>query len=554
MSKRILPVIAALSLLGLNASCNKAEKDAPAAMGSPKVVSADGGTELLPVSYDVEGIYQNLDANGVSKVCKAAGADNTAKALGEIWFGENIFGAELASVIYFEKRLTALDDEEWDKLAEIAADPERYSSALYDNAESLDISAHGKYASRIPENAYYDAMIEEIAEDIIAEKKCTRSDAFRLIYSEGVTIETPYSCDIQAAVDEVYGDISFFSEDTSQAVPQSAFVVMDYDGNVLALAGGNNNNTAYNRAYRIPHKTGSSIKPLSVYTPAVQDNIVNFSSIVSDTPMLDVGTDQSWPRNYNNIYDGDITVTYALRQSKNTVPVRLAEDMGIDRCYDFLRNDLGFDTLTENDRSPSSAALGYLENGVQLTKLCAAYEMFGSGGYVTEPRFYSRVTDADGSVIIENSSVPRSVIDSQTSWIMNRLLYYNICKEDGIAGAASLDDGCEVIGKTGTVDDQYGIDTDRLFVGGTPEYLGAVWMGFDSEGSTIGGIEYTPPTVIWKDVMQRIPRNVKSFAADESVVTADYCTESGGLAGAGCGSVETGYYKPENVPIPCDMH
>ena len=555
MKVRYMPLIAAVSLLAASVSCGKNSKeDHTDTFISPKVVSADGGTYSLPVSYDLSEIFPLLDKNYVDRVCKAAGTDSSAKSLGSIWFGENIFGAELASVVYFEKHLADLSDDEWAMLAKIAAEPKRYSAALYGDAESMDISIHGKYASRIPENAYFDAMTEEIVGDIISAKRCTRDEAFSLIYSGGVTIETPFSYDIQSAVDEIYGDTAFFSDNSSQGIPQSACAVMDYEGNVLALAGGNNNNTAYNRAYRIPHSTGSSIKPLSVYAPAIQADVINFSSLVSDTPMTDAGTDMAWPRNYNRIYDGDITVTYALRQSKNTVPVKLVTDMGVDRCFDYLYNELEFDTLTDNDRSPASLALGYLEEGVPLTKLCAAYEMFGNGGYVTDPLFYSRVTDAEGNVIVENSFEQRSIIDGQTSWIMNRLLYYNICKEDGIAGAASLDDGSEVIGKTGTVDDNSGSDTDRLFVGGTPEYLAAVWIGFDSNGSAIGDMEYTPPTVIWKDIMERVPRSEKTFTPDESIVEADYCTESGGLANDNCGSVEKGYYKPDNMPPKCDRH
>ncbi len=553
MNMKCTAALTALCLLFTAVSCGKPKTAQKVSLGSPTVITSDGSSVQLKCSYTADYDFSELDESGVRKVCKAAGVPENKDGFDSIWFGENVFGGQLASVVYFEKYARDLTGEEWKTLAQIAASPEKYSSALTGASEISGISSHAQYASRIPESAYFDAMVEEIAEDITEAKKCTRSEAFRLIYADGVKIESAYSPTVQQAVDAVYSDNSVFSEGTG-TVPQSACAVMDYDGNVLALAGGNNGNTAYNRAYRIPHSTGSSIKPLSVYTPAIRDNLLNFSSLVSDEPMSDAGTDSAWPRNYNNIYDGDITVTYALRQSKNTIPVKLVTEMGADNCCDFLRDELGFETLTDNDRSPSSVALGYLENGVPLTTLCGAYEMFGNGGSITPPSFYKRVTDGDGNVIIENAPVTKAVLDTQTSWIMNRLLYYNVCKENGIAGAANLSDGSEVIGKTGTVDNSSGADTDRLFVGGTPQYLAAVWVGFDSRSADIDGLEYNAPTVIWKAVMEKIPRTEKQFTPDDTVIAADYCTESGELAGDNCPDTEVGYYKPECMPEECGIH
>jgi membrane carboxypeptidase/penicillin-binding protein len=86
--------------------------------------------------------------------------------------------------------------------------------------------------------------------------------------------------------------------------------------------------------------------------------------------------------------------------------------------------------------------------------------------------------------------------DETATHYVCRLLYYNISKDDGIAQAAGLSDGSEVIGKTGTVDNDYGSDTDRLFVGLTPEYCAAVWIGYDDENSVIGSTEYKLPASV----------------------------------------------------------
>lgn len=550
MRKYIAVLTAALLCFPLTA-CSDGGKAAHV-YASPTVTAADGSTYELPVSklYPVD--YSGLEADYIASVCSAAGAEYTEENADSICFGENIFGIGLASVVYFGKYASRLDTSEWKKLAEIAASPADFAPALTDGRAPDGISPQAMYASRIPDSAYFDAMVEEIVCDMTAQRNCAREKAFELLYSEGVTIETPFSPSMQAAVDKVYTDQSSFS-DTSDSFPQSACAVTDMDGSVIALAAGNRGNTAYNRAYRTLHPIGSSIKPLSVYTPALTRGLISFSSIVSDEPTMNEGTPQAWPRNYNRVYDGDITVTYALRQSKNTVPVRLVTELGGENCLSFMRSELGFTTLTDKDADTSAMALGYLDRGVSMTELAAAYSIFGRQGAYSAPRFYTRVTDKNGNVLAKSDGEQRQAISSADAWIMNRLLYYNISKDDGIAMSARLDDGSEVIGKTGTVDNDSGSDTDRLFVGLTPEYCAAVWIGYD-DASVIDHTEYKLPASIWKRIMELADRKVSSFTPDPDVVTAEYCTVSGGLAGSGCPDTETGYYRSGALPYPCDKH
>ncbi|HAP79523.1 MAG TPA: hypothetical protein DCQ78_05085, partial [Ruminococcus sp.] len=177
-------------------------------------------------------------------------------------------------------------------------------------------SIYSEYSSRIQNSAYFDAMTEQIVRDMVKQKNYTRQQAFGILYSRGVTIESCLSDEIQKTVDSVYSDNSNFAEENQKVFPQSACVVMDYSGNVLAVAGGNNGNNAYNRAYRTYNSIGSTVKPLSVYTPAIENNIITFSGIVDDEPVNINGS--LWPSNYDDKYEGKITATYALRQSKNT--------------------------------------------------------------------------------------------------------------------------------------------------------------------------------------------------------------------------------------------
>ena len=543
-------ISAAVLCLPLTA-CSDGSK--PHMYSAPTVISSDGEEFTLPVSKLYEVDYGKIGSEKPEAVCKAAGVKFTPENADSICFGENVFGIGLASVVYFGKYASALNDAQWQKMADIAAAPESYSAALIGGETAAEISAQAMYASRIPENAYFDAMTEQIVGDISEQQGCDRSRAFEYLYSEGVTIETPFSASMQDAVDKVYSDPRSFSEDLD-VFPQSACAVTNMDGGVIALAAGNHGNTAYNRAFRTLHRIGSSIKPLSVYSPALAERKISFSSIVSDEPTININTPNAWPRNYNLVYDGNITVTYALRQSKNTVPVRLANELGGETCLGFMREKLGFTTLTDKDADIPAMALGYLDRGVSMTELAAAYSVFGRDGVYSAPKFYTRVTDKNGKLLAENKAEQIQALSSEDAWIMNRLLYYNICKDDGIAQAARLSDGSEVIGKTGTVDNDNGNDTDRLFVGLTPEYSAAVWIGYDNGNSVIDRTEYKLPASIWKSIMELADRKVTKFTPNEDVIAADYCTVSGKLAGKDCPDRETGFYREDEMPEKCDMH
>ncbi|MBE6861938.1 MAG: hypothetical protein E7497_03430 [Ruminococcus sp.] len=553
MKKRLMILL--LAALGA-VSCSEKKTDSGHTTVPPVVITSDGSEITLSCGgYNVS--ITDLNEKSAKSFCKAIDSDFTEETLNNVWFCENIYGVGLASVVYFGKYASKLTENDWKKLEDIAASPEKYADIIRsEDSSKHGLSAYGMYASRIPDSAYFDTMTEEIVCDLISQKNYTRQQAFEFLYSEGIRIETPYSPEIQCAVDEVYSDAASFTENANSSFPQSACVVTDGHGNVLAMAGGNNGNAAYNRAYRTLHPIGSTIKPIAVYAPAFTQNEIHFSSIVPDEPIIltENGTSMQWPSNYNDIYEGNVTVTYALRQSKNTVPVQLAKRIGLEKCFDYMKNILHFSTLTENDCDYSQMAMGYLSQGVRLTELASAYEIFGNGGNYYEPCFYTKVLDSNGNVIIENTSTPENALSSEDAWILNRLLNYNITMEDGIAGAALPDNGCEVYGKTGTVDNKTGNDTDKLFAGGTPDFTAAVWIGFDDKNSTIDNTDYISPAAIWKNIIDRLPVENTSFTADSSVEMLSYCTESGGLASDNCPETEIGYYKQDMLPNECSIH
>lgn len=549
---RKIKLLAVLLPAVLLSGCAGSGKEKVHIYASPEIRAADGQVFALPLG----GVYpldeSRISRAGAEAVCAAAQTEYSMDALNSLRFGENVFGAGLASVVYFGKYAANLTETEWQTLAKIAASPAQYAPALT-GSPVTGISPQAQYASRIPANAYFDAMTEQIVTDLTAAKGIPREEAFALLYTEGVTVETPFQPAVQDAVDAVYSDNSSFAEGTN-AFPQSACAVTDLSGNVAALAAGNHGNTAYNRAFRTLHSIGSSVKPLSVYTPALAQHRISFSSIVKDEPLRNAGQPDAYPQNFNGIYDGDITVTYALRQSKNTVPAALCEELGGDACLQYLRDTLHFSTLTAQDNEATAMVYGKFIRGVSMTELAAAYQIYGNGGVYHTPRLYTRVTGRDGKVVLEKADETVQAAAPADAWIMNRLLYYNVAKDDGIAAAARLDDGSEVCGKTGTVGNGIDSDTDRLFVGLTPEYCAAVWVGYDAQNAAIDRMEYRVPGEIWKRIMERLPRTKTAFTAEDSVIEAEYCTKSGMLAGAHCPGKELGYYRADELPGQCTRH
>lgn len=556
MKKIVFSILSIMILISTGCSKKNSESFIPV---PPKVISQSGTEYTLPCNDIVKVSADELNSEYSSVFCKKIGRDFNDETLNSVWFGENIYGVGLASIVYFNKYASELNKNEWKALSEIALYPEKYgnpSDMQQIQNDSLfsevSFSIYSEYSSRIQNSTYFDAMTEQIVTDMVAQKNYTRQQAFEILYNRGVTIESCLSDEIQKTVDSVYSDKLSFTDENQKVFPQSACVIMDYSGNVLAMAGGNNGNNAYNRAYRTYNSIGSTVKPIAVYTSAIVNNIITFSSLVDDEPVNISGS--PWPSNYDDRYEGEITATYALRQSKNTVPVRLLDTIGIENSFNFLKNELHFSSLNDDDCNISSMAMGYFTKGISLTELASSYQMFGNGGNYCNPKFYKRVLDSDGEVIIEKENISEKIINSDDAWIMNRMLFYNVEMPDGLAFNAKLDNGCEVIGKTGTVDNEFGADTDKLFVGGTPEYLSAVWVGFDSKGSSINDMKYKSPCLIWKNIMEKISEKNQKFESDKSISEIKYCKKTGQRASEKCPETETGYYKPDTVPQKCSVH
>lgn len=348
---------------------------------------------------------------------------------------------------------------------------------------------------------YTDMVISDVIGGLCEKYRISRSAASDMLYMGGLKIYTAIDTDIQNIVEEYYEDMRNF--ENSDIGLASAFMVIDQKtGDILAVAGNigkKEKDRIQNFATDTKRPSGSAIKPLSVYAPALEKGIINWSSIYEDSPVT--CGDMPWPRNASGTYMGDVDIAYAVKHSLNTVPVKILNELGVDESLRFLKEKLGFSSLSYAtdtavfDECLASLALGQHENGVTLRELTAAYTIFDGGEY-KRPRSYYKVTDHNGNILLDNSEDSKYVISSENAAIMTKLLEGVV--DGGTAnGAIGLNESVSVAGKTGTTTG----GCDRYFIGYTPSLLAGAWMGYEYPKSMYGS---NPTLKIWNDIMSKI--------------------------------------------------
>ncbi len=377
---------------------------------------------------------------------------------------------------------------------------EAYNQELTLNVKSSE-SGSSSSSSKITTSWYTDAVINECV-TLLAEKyNVSETIATQMLYSGGYTIITAMDSEIQSILEKYYVDMSSSSYlPTSNVINvESAMLVMDpYNGNIVGLVGGRGEKTdsrLLNRATQTKRQPGSSIKPIAVYGPALEAGVIHYGSVYEDSPFT---TNPNWPKNSNRTYTyGPMTIDYALTTSKNTIAVKVLNDLGVNNSFKFLTQKLHMTSLVESvqttsgvksDRNLASLALGGLTYGVTLKEMVAAYCIFPSGGIYSPPRTVLQIQNAGGQVIIDNNPDAEVVISEGTAQSMVRLMEHVISGTQGVSGTAASAKGVQNLvgaaGKTGTTDN----DNDRWFVGYTPYYAAGIWIGYDEPQSLSGKV------------------------------------------------------------------
>ena len=341
---------------------------------------------------------------------------------------------------------------------------------------------------------------------------------------------------MQEIVDSVYLDASNFDYPSKKGTPlASAITVVDpYTGDVKAVAGGVGPKTA-NRELSLAtsrRACGSAIKPVSVYAPAIDYEVVGPGSVIDDYPVRvnDSGTG-GYPRNSNGRYQGPKTVAYSVQWSLNTVSSRTLDKLGYSRSFDFMEQNLGFD-LDPRDIAMGPLAMGGLTYGVTTEEMAAAFGAFANEGIYNRPRTVTRIENNDHTeVVVDNSVQSRPAMKESTAYLMNKMLKSVVSSG---TGTSARFDGMTIAGKTGTTSDNF----DRYFVGYTPYYSAAVWVGYRDGNEKINA-KGNPAALVWKLVMEQIHQGLENKDFPENpggITTTQLCADCGLKAGALCSS------------------
>jgi membrane peptidoglycan carboxypeptidase len=237
---------------------------------------------------------------------------------------------------------------------------------------------------------------------------------------------------------------------------------------------------------------------LSVYALAIEKGIVNWASVIEDSPVITDQSGKGWPSNVNGTYVGNTDVCYAIAHSLNTVAVKVLDMVGREEALSFLRNKLLLKNLDEEkDTGAAALALGQPTYGLTLREMTAAYSVFQEG-IMSKSRSYYLVTDSAGRIILNNAPSGEAVMSRETAAIMTKLME-EVVDSGTAAGKITLDDHIAIAGKSGTSQG----NRDRYFIGYTPQLLAGVWFGYDypKDLSVFGG---NVSVYLWNDVMTKI--------------------------------------------------
>ena len=490
---------------------------------------------------------------------------------------------------------TALEDDVYAGIQTVATDTtvSAYSyfvDALIDSLKEDLMDQKGYSESQANKLIYTGGLSVYTTQDKNIQKICDKETKRKENYSEG----TKYSFSLNLAIQHTDGTIDYYDDqsllswlgkgsymiydskaaarqvideyedylmgpgdtipDNGESVtytlqPQTSMVIMDqHTGEVKAIVGGRGKKNAsltLNRATDTYRQPGSTFKVLSTYAPALDTGKFTLASVQDDAHYeYENGTEV---HNYDGSYRGWTTLREAIKNSINIVTVKTLTDLTPKVGYEYLEN-FGFTSLTDTDMV-QALALGGITKGVSNIELTAAFAAIANGGEYIKPRFYTKVYDHDGNILIDNTAQTHQVISNDAAWLLTSAME-DVVKEG--TGTAVNFGTTAIAGKTGTTTN----NVDSWFAGYTDYYTCAIWGGYDTNAS-MGTTSFTK--IIWKAVMEKIHKDLEyaEFTKPSGVTKKEVCSESGLLPKSGtCGgtTIEE-YFAKDTVPKDeCDHH
>ena len=528
--------------------------------------------------------------------------------LNTVYLSEGCYGLETAAETYFGKSASELSLVEGAALAAIIQYPTRYNPIhnpeynkerrntvlwrmhelglltddVYKEAIHTELTLHlSETKEETGKNSWFtEVVIEDVIADLAAKYALSRTAASRLLYSGGLSIYTTVDMTLQAVAETFYEDPANFPKSKEGDLAASAAVIINpKNGYLLAVAGNigeKRSDRILNLATSMPRSPGSVIKPVSVYAPALEKGLITWASVFDDVPITfteEKGGFTPWPKNNPRVYSGLTTVCDALSKSTNTVAVRVLQNLGVHTSFAYTQS-LGLSGLVAEEKTESGKtlsdialaplALGATTHGLTLREITNAYNALANGGIYHRSISYTEVYDKDGNRILSNLTDGERVFSEETADIMTRLLENVVTS--GTASDLTLKKTIPVAGKTGTSN----ANTDRWFIGYTPDLLCGVWYGH-KDARDIGTHDKNPAVLIFDDLITGVYRGGSAesisldkshtFPRSENVVRCLYCKDSGEYPAAACAKdprghrIVTGYFKKGTEPkSKCETH
>lgn len=447
--------------------------------------------------------------------------------LNNAYFGNGVWGVQDAARRYFGKDASDVTLGEAATIAGILKNPAAYNPAdhlenatdrrnvvlglMVDNKKITQEQAdEAKNTSLVLRNTFtqedgykYPYFFDAVVDEAIKRYDIKEED----VMNKGLKIYTTLDQNYQSAMQNSFEQSWNFPADSSDGTQvQGASVAVDpKTGAVSAIVGGRGDHVfrGYNRATQMKRQPGSTMKPLAVYSPALQ-NGYHYDSELSNK-LQKFGKNGYEPRNVDNQYSNYIPMYKALAESKNVPAVWLLDKIGVNKGVQSVE-DFGI-KVPKKDQN-LALALGGLSSGVSPIQMARAYSAFANDGNLpNQTYFITKITDASGKVLAENSdNGSHRIISSNTSKEMTSMMLGVF--SNGTAQSAQPS-GYRVAGKTGSteVPDSYGYGTkDQWIVGYTPDVVVATWVGFDKTDAQhyMQGISETGITHLYKSEMESI--------------------------------------------------
>lgn len=458
--------------------------------------------------------------------------------LNNIYFANGYYGIEAAAQGYFSKSAQELSLSQIAFLCAIPNSPTRYDPINDTNSavSRRNLILRNMFDDGIiSEEEYQRSLLEEIALDIKKREKhdyqetyifncATRAlmsleefefknefsseeeeekynREYRELYNEcnsklyknGYRIYTSLDSKMQESLQTILdGHLSENQEKNGEGIYalQGAAVCIDNEtGLVKAIVGGRKQDYdgyTLNRAYQSFRQPGSAIKPLIVYTPALQ-NGYEPDSIVSDASV------ENGPLGSGS----EMTLRRAVELSRNAVAWRLMEELTPEKGLSFLRA-MKFSALEDTDNVPA-ISLGGFTRGASALEMAEGFSALENEGCYREATCITKITDSWGETIFQPELVKEEVYKEDAARKMTDILRGVFTSPGATAVGLGLDN-MDCAGKTGTTNDH----KDGWFVGYTPYYTTSVWVGFDTPKELPGLWGSTIPGYIWHDFMAKV--------------------------------------------------